>query len=307
MTVLKKISDILASEIECSIFEKYVQPALEVAHRVMSEQDALVPQDGDERARFEAWAEPEGFDLIRHADETYATQECADAWLGWQAALASNKATETRCQYCDGTGDVHSIDGEWRGECIECDASNKAAAVAAGVSNYRPTSAINAVADFLEEAANLDIISQFTSIAEWIDACASVAPIDFDAWAATQKWADKYDMDVARIGWKAAIESTNLVFVGIAPLTVSQAPSSQYAEGWNDCLNAIVVNSPAPTASSDEAAAVAVGEPTPISITTDQIAEIAGKYNLGNPRLDALRGFVNEVIIVNGTKYAKSE
>jgi uncharacterized paraquat-inducible protein A len=28
-----------------------------------------------------------------------------------------------RCEYCDGTGDVHSIDGEWRGECTECDAS----------------------------------------------------------------------------------------------------------------------------------------------------------------------------------------
>ena len=23
----------------------------------------------------------------------------------------------TRCQYCDGTGDVHSADGEWRGPC----------------------------------------------------------------------------------------------------------------------------------------------------------------------------------------------
>ena len=59
--------------------------------------------------------------------------------------------------------------------------------------------------------------------------------------------------------------------------------------------------------SSNKAAAVAVAHPTPISITTDQIAEIAGKYNLGNPRLDALRGFVNEVIIVNGAEYAKSE
>lgn len=58
---------------------------------------------------------------------------------------------------------------------------------------------------------------------------------------------------------------------------------------------------------SNKAAAVTATYPTPISISTDQIAEIAGKYNLGNPRLDALRGFVNEVIIVNGAKYAKSE
>jgi hypothetical protein len=27
------------------------------------------------------------------------------------------------CEYCDGTGDVHSFDGEWRGECTACDAS----------------------------------------------------------------------------------------------------------------------------------------------------------------------------------------
>jgi hypothetical protein len=28
-----------------------------------------------------------------------------------------------RCEYCDGTGDVHSLDGEWRGECTECEAA----------------------------------------------------------------------------------------------------------------------------------------------------------------------------------------
>lgn len=30
---------------------------------------------------------------------------------------------EARCQYCDGTGDVHGIDGEWRGSCTECPAA----------------------------------------------------------------------------------------------------------------------------------------------------------------------------------------
>lgn len=29
-----------------------------------------------------------------------------------------------RCEYCDGTGDVHSIDGEWRGVC-HCPAGDK--------------------------------------------------------------------------------------------------------------------------------------------------------------------------------------
>jgi hypothetical protein len=30
------------------------------------------------------------------------------------------------CQYCGGSGDVHGLDGEWRGECTECDAAAKA-------------------------------------------------------------------------------------------------------------------------------------------------------------------------------------
>ena len=29
----------------------------------------------------------------------------------------------SRCPYCDGTGDVHSITGEWRGVCTECNAN----------------------------------------------------------------------------------------------------------------------------------------------------------------------------------------
>jgi hypothetical protein len=47
--------------------------------------------------------------------------------------------------------------------------------------------------------------------------------------------------------------------------------------------------------------------PAPISISTDKICEIASKYNLGNPRLQALRCFVNEIILVNEAEYAKSE
>ena len=42
------------------------------------------------------------------------------------AALAASKASQAnakrendgRCPYCDDTGDVHSIDGEWRGVCV---------------------------------------------------------------------------------------------------------------------------------------------------------------------------------------------
>jgi hypothetical protein len=57
----------------------------------------------------------------------------------------------------------------------------------------------------------------------------------------------------------------------------------------------------------DALLAAAGKEAVAIAISTEKICEIAGKYDLGNPRLDALRGFVNEIIIVNGAEYAKSE
>lgn len=92
-----------------------------------------IKTDGDEKVavhvtlpapdttHYAQWA---GDTIKYHSDDQI--YEFASARV--KAALASNKAVVPRCQYCDGTGDVHSIDGEWRGECTECDASNKAAA-----------------------------------------------------------------------------------------------------------------------------------------------------------------------------------
>jgi hypothetical protein len=68
-----------------------------------------------------------------------------------------------------------------------------------------------------------------------------------------------------------------------------------------------IFSNAAPQPSQPVEAGEAKRFPTPISISTDKICEIAGKYNLGNPRLDALRCFVNEIIIVNEAEYAKSE
>lgn len=41
---------------------------------------------------------------------------------------ALSQQADPRCEYCDGTGDVHRADGEWLGECKECDASEPAPA-----------------------------------------------------------------------------------------------------------------------------------------------------------------------------------
>lgn len=50
-----------------------------------------------------------------------------DLWLCTTKALAASPTPPAeqhppRCRYCDGTGDVHSGDGEWRGICTECEA-----------------------------------------------------------------------------------------------------------------------------------------------------------------------------------------
>lgn len=36
-------------------------------------------------------------------------------------AVAEHLEAEKRCEYCDGTGDVHDQTGEWRGVCV-CEA-----------------------------------------------------------------------------------------------------------------------------------------------------------------------------------------
>lgn len=68
--------------------------------------------------RFPARSEPQRVsvapaddDMVREQVEKYERAE--------EKAFEAS-ANSPRCQYCDGTGDVHSITGEWRGECPEC-------------------------------------------------------------------------------------------------------------------------------------------------------------------------------------------
>jgi hypothetical protein len=119
--------------------------------------------------------------------------------------------------------------------------------------------------------------------------------------------------------WQARAASTS---ANVAPAATVQAGEAIYQrltqrdpELWSDvrkatfdvCAGRRRIVYAAPQSSQPVEAGEAKRFPTPISISTDKICEIAGKYNLGNPRLDALRGFVNEVIIVNEAEYAKSE
>lgn len=71
----------------------------------------------DSRERFEAEAAKLGYDLVRHSDETYATQDCYDAWQLWQAA--ERDALERVVKVCEALADRTPLIGE-RSGALKC-------------------------------------------------------------------------------------------------------------------------------------------------------------------------------------------
>ena len=73
----------------------------------------------NEREAFEAWAGP--ITALAKENGQYVEVMTSLAWEAWQARAALRDAPQQaepkRCPSCDDTGDVHSIDGEWRGTC----------------------------------------------------------------------------------------------------------------------------------------------------------------------------------------------
>jgi hypothetical protein len=55
--------------------------------------------------------------VVNAPDARYQTRA-----LSVKAWVIRTRPSHVTCQYCDDTGDVHSIDGEWRGPCTACDA-----------------------------------------------------------------------------------------------------------------------------------------------------------------------------------------
>lgn len=47
-------------------------------------------------------------------------QHGLDAMQALRAALDHPQVEQERCHLCDCTGDIHGLDGEWRGECPYC-------------------------------------------------------------------------------------------------------------------------------------------------------------------------------------------
>ncbi len=61
------------------------------------------------------------------ASAMFKTSSAIRAALIAKQEAAQPQPKGTACEYCDGTGDVHSLDGEWRGTCTECPAGEASA------------------------------------------------------------------------------------------------------------------------------------------------------------------------------------
>lgn len=60
--------------------------------------------------------------LLRELDEAWNDHDGRSRFgkLMLRVEAALSQQAEPRCEYCDGTGDIHRPDGEWLGECKEC-------------------------------------------------------------------------------------------------------------------------------------------------------------------------------------------
>lgn len=119
-------------------------------------------------------------------DEQVESVICA--WFDYDAQTQSNfvarmrkaldkAASFARCQYCDGTGDVHSIDGEWRGECTECDAAKSKATAPAieSVSSALYSHLMGGAFDIGEAYLNLKCVGSCPSKDDFLAALLALA------------------------------------------------------------------------------------------------------------------------------------
>lgn len=87
---------------------------------------ALAALTSTDALPYEDWMRASGHPAIKALNAALAQQELPqkerpDFMAGYDAGMTDAKRMaqqgEQRCTYCDGTGDVHGIDGEWRGSC----------------------------------------------------------------------------------------------------------------------------------------------------------------------------------------------
>src|SRR4051794_26641961 len=79
---------------------------------LLASQPAAIDKDADEFGIDECI---ESLIEAKTLDENFSARNQLD--LAIKQKIAADSQEEKRCEYCDGTGDVHGIDGEWRGTC----------------------------------------------------------------------------------------------------------------------------------------------------------------------------------------------
>lgn len=102
--------------------QQYDQTALELC--AVCGWKTLIPGDCCLNCERNKAQQPQA-DLLAAAKEFCRKVEAGEArstksYAAFKSAIEQiekQPQAEKRCQYCDGTGDVHSIDGQWRGEC----------------------------------------------------------------------------------------------------------------------------------------------------------------------------------------------
>jgi len=84
----------------------------------------LLEENAKLRAELERRAVPDGWkpvpveptpEMVSAAEEAH--MPFGDMDIALRMAMLAAPAPE-RCEYCDGTGDVHGLDGEWKGSCV---------------------------------------------------------------------------------------------------------------------------------------------------------------------------------------------
>jgi hypothetical protein len=116
-------------------------------------------------------------------------------------AECAPRTDEKRCEYCDGTGCVHRIDGEYLGECTEC-APREAQPVVEAMQAYLRQCRVGGmpkdVSDQIERAVNqANHLGYFAApTPECADAKKDAALTDEQIEAAIEAWFDTDEKDV---------------------------------------------------------------------------------------------------------------
>lgn len=216
------------------------------------------------------------FNLAQRRGETLS-EDMADGLVKfqreWDQACAAFKASRVQaaaraaaqaetaqaapawCSYCGGAGDVHGLDGEWRGECTECPV-----AITRTFKNFHANLCKRFGYAHDEKGWQRDLVSLEEHIAKLVAQAAAVKVTGHEEETfAMSKFASRADRDAAMLRTIASLRAANgelagaaivpdgLALVPLEPTEAMRLAGAQYAEcgisanavfGWRAMLAA---------------------------------------------------------------------